>query len=131
MSLIARGLEARGLPTLMMSNLWEATAALKPPRTRFLDFPIGCPAGKPHEPEQQRAILRGALGAAPRFDAPWRQVELSFQWAADGSRAWEDDLRTIYRDGLATVADHGARHSQGHAENLLGQERAFTIRCNC
>jgi D-proline reductase (dithiol) PrdB len=130
-SLIARGLEARGLPTLLMSNLWEATAAVKPPRTCFLDFPIGCPAGKPHEPEQQRAILRAALEAAPTFGDPWRQITLPFQWAADGSRAWEDELRAVYRRGLATVAAHGVRHGQRNGEDLLGQEREFSVRCNC
>ena len=35
--------------------------AFKPPRTVFLDFPLGCPAGKPNEPELQRMILRVRL----------------------------------------------------------------------
>ena len=41
--------------------------AFKPPRTVFLDFPLGCPAGKPNEPELQRMILRAVLEAAPLF----------------------------------------------------------------
>jgi hypothetical protein len=54
-----------------MSTLWEVSMAVKPPRTVFLDFPLGCPAGKPNEPELQRKILRAALAAAPRFDGTW------------------------------------------------------------
>ena len=132
MSLIARALEQRGLPTLSMSNLWEASAAFKPPRTVFLDFPIGCPAGRPGRAEQQRDILRAALQAAPEFAAaPWRMLELPQQWESDGSRAWEDELRAIYRRGLGTVTDHIARHRAGGREELVGHEREFAIRCNC
>src|ERR1700693_5470680 len=67
-AVIARALEARGLPTLSMNVLWEAGQEMKPPRTCFLDFPLGCPAGKPHESAQQREILRAALKLASEFD---------------------------------------------------------------
>ena len=53
--------------------------AFKPPRTVFLDFPLGCPAGKPNEPELQRNILRAALEAAPEFSGTWKIVKLPFQ----------------------------------------------------
>jgi hypothetical protein len=49
-----------------MSTLWEISMAFKPPRTVFLDFPLGCPAGKPNEAELQRSVLRAAL-EEPRF----------------------------------------------------------------
>jgi hypothetical protein len=100
--------------------------AFKPPRTVFLDFPLGCPAGKPNEPELQRNILR----AAPLFGAPWRIVQLPFQWSEDGSRDWEESVRELYRKGLGTVANHVADH-QARGESLLDQEKEFTIRCNC
>src|ERR1700676_5249731 len=90
-TVIARALEARGLPTLSMSVLLEAAEEAKPPRTCFLDFPLGCPAGKPHEAEQQRAILRSALKLAADFDAqPWHIKTLPFQWSPDGSRPGEE-----------------------------------------
>ena len=130
MGLIARGLEARGLPTLSMSCLYEVSQAFKPPRTCFLDFPIGCPAGKPHEPEQQRAILRAALAAAPRFGERWEVTELPFQWAADGNRDWEEQVREVYRRQMETVAAHTADH-RARGESLVGREREFAVRCNC
>src|SRR5579863_3561643 len=40
-TVVARALEARGLPTLSMSVLLEASEEAKPPRTCFLDFPLG------------------------------------------------------------------------------------------
>jgi D-proline reductase (dithiol) PrdB len=131
-AVIARALEARGLPTLSMSVLLEAAEEAKPPRTCFLDFPLGCPAGKPHEAEQQREILRSALNLTPNFDGqPWHIKSLPFQWARDGSRAWEQEVNDLYRNGglKIVMAHRDAHHQQG--ESLVGREREFAIRCNC
>jgi D-proline reductase (dithiol) PrdB len=118
------------LPTLSMSTLWETSTAFKPPRTVFLDFPLGCPAGKPNEPELQRDILRAALKAASGFETHWKIFELPFQWSADGSRDWEETVRELYRNGLSTVSRHVADHQAG-GESLLDREKKFTVRCNC
>jgi D-proline reductase (dithiol) PrdB len=118
------------MPTLSMSTLWEVSLAFKPPRTVFLDFPLGCPAGKPQEPELQRNILRSALAAAPKFNARWQIVELPFQWSADGSRGWEEEVKELYRQGLSTVRRHVADH-QARGESLLDKENEFTLRCQC
>jgi hypothetical protein len=118
------------MPTLSMSTLWEVSMAFKPPRTVFLDFPLGCPAGKPHEPEVQRDIIRSALAAAPSFDSHWRIVELPFQWSADGGRQWEEQVRELYRRGLSTVRRHVADH-QAIGESLLDAEKEFSLRCQC
>jgi D-proline reductase (dithiol) PrdB len=131
-TVIARALEARGLPTLSMSVLLEAAEEAKPPRTCFLDFPLGCPAGRPHQAEQQRAILRSALGLASEFDGqPWHIKSLPFHWSSDGSRAWEEEVSDLYRDGglKIVLAHRDEHHMQG--ESLVGREREFAIRCNC
>jgi D-proline reductase (dithiol) PrdB len=131
-TIIARALEARGLPTLSMSVLLEAAEEAKPPRTCFLDFPLGCPAGKPHEAAQQRDILRTALKLATDFDEkPWHIKPLPFQWSPDGSRAWEEEVSDLYRDGgLRIVLAHRDEH-HARGESLVGREREFAIRCNC
>jgi hypothetical protein len=113
-----------------MSTLWDTSMAFKAPRTIFLDFPLGCPAGKPKEPELQRDILRGALERAPLFDEQWKILQLPFQWSGDGNRDWEERVRELYRKGLATVAAHVADHRM-RGESLVSQEKEFTIRCNC
>jgi D-proline reductase (dithiol) PrdB len=131
-AIIARALEARGLPTLSMNVLWEAGEEIKPPRTCFLDFPLGCPAGKPHQAAQQRDILRAALELAPQFDPNhWEMRALPFQWSSDGSRAWEREVDSLYRDsGIGTVIRHAKEHVR-QGEILLGREREFAIKCNC
>jgi hypothetical protein len=113
-----------------MSTLWETSLAFKPPRTVFLDFPLGCPAGKPNEAELQLNILRAALQAAPGFGAAWKITTLPFQWTEDGDRNWEEIVRKLYRRGLSTVTAHVADH-QARGESLLGREKDFVIRCNC
>ena len=132
MGLIARGLEARGLPTLSMSVLWEATQSVKPPRACFLDFPLGCPAGKPHAVEQQSGILRAALERAPKFESEdWHIETLPFQWNNGASRDWETEVYNLYRDGgMATVLAHHRAHNV-LGESLAGREREFRIKCNC
>jgi D-proline reductase (dithiol) PrdB len=131
-AIVARALEARGLPTLSMSVLLEAAEETKPPRTCFLDFPLGCPAGKPHEAEQQREILRSALKLAADFDGkPWHIKPLPFEWSPDGSRAWEEEVSELYRNGgLKIVLAHRDEH-HARGESLVGRERVFAIRCNC
>ncbi len=60
-AVLARALEARGLPTLMLSTLRDISEAYRPPRTALVDYPIGSPCGRVGDPEHQRATLRAAL----------------------------------------------------------------------
>ncbi|MCZ6547828.1 MAG: hypothetical protein O6837_06875 [Deltaproteobacteria bacterium] len=101
--------------------------AFKPPRTIFLDFPIGCPAGKPNDPNLQREILRAALLSATQFGEPWKMVELPFQWSADGSRDWEEAVKKIYRQGLGIVATHVADHRAGESSSSARRENSQSV----
>jgi hypothetical protein len=114
-----------------MSTLWEVTEAWKPPRTRFLDFPLGCPAGRPHDAAQQRDILGTALMLAPQFrQERWEMKTLPFQWSAAG-RTWEQEVDDLYRNGgIDTVIAHRAEH-KARGESLVGSERSFATKCNC
>jgi hypothetical protein len=91
-----------------------------------------CPAGKPHEAGQQREILKSALKLAPQFDPEhWEMKSLPFQWATDGSRAWEKEGDDLYRDGGINIV---LRHLDAHktqGESLVGREREFAVKCNC
>lgn len=104
--------------------------AFKPPRTAFLDFPLGCPAGKPNEPEQQREILKTVLKEAFDYREPWKLIELPFQWSPDGNREWEETVRNMYRNSKATLIAHKADHGL-KGSSLVGRETEFTIRCKC
>jgi hypothetical protein len=86
--LIARHVEAAGIPTLCMTSALDITQAIKPPRAAFLDFPLGHTTGKPHQPELQRAILREALDAFVSLTMPGSIKTLPFRWSTDN--AWKD-----------------------------------------
>ena len=118
------------MPTVNLSTVSDITSVIKPPRACFLDFPIGCPAGKPYEPELQREILKAVLQQAPKFGGVWSMYELPFQWSQDGSRDWEEELKEVYRRGLRTVEAHVADHTS-RGESLVGREKEFALRCKC
>jgi hypothetical protein len=69
---------------------------------------------------------------APGFEAqPWAMQTLPFAWSADGDRSWERITDDLYRNGgLAITSAHMAAHA-AVGENLVGQERAFAVKCNC
>jgi D-proline reductase (dithiol) PrdB len=90
--LIAREIEAAGVPTLCMTSAWDITAAVHPPRAAYYHAPLGHQTGAPGDPEGQRAVVRAALEAAVRMDAPGSIVRLPVAWP--GAAGWERDAYT-------------------------------------
>jgi hypothetical protein len=86
--LIARALEAAGLPTTSLTSAWSITAAVSPPRAAFVDHPLGRTAGKPHDREGQRRIVTAALRLLETARQPGRIVDLGERW---GDEAWRAD----------------------------------------
>ncbi|WP_433556034.1 glycine/sarcosine/betaine reductase selenoprotein B family protein [Pseudonocardia xinjiangensis] len=129
---LARAIERRGLPTTSLATLYKPAQSVKPPRATFLDFPLGCPGGRPNRPDQQRAIVRAALetGASTPIDTPWSLGRLPFTWDEDGNRAWEELVTDVYRVDNEIRGTVLANLSE-HTDNLSGKEREFAIRCAC
>jgi D-proline reductase (dithiol) PrdB len=130
---LARAIEARGLPTTTTGTLHGHLLALKPPRASFLDFPLGCPCGRPGRPDQQREIVRHALGLAASEWPEWQLRRLPYSWSESGDRDWEahvDNLYRLDREIRATVAAHIGEHER-LGSSLQGNEHDFVVRCNC
>jgi hypothetical protein len=94
-SLIARHLEANGIATMCMASALDIIQAGNPPRTTFLDYPLGHSAGKPFDAEDQLAVVRAAvlgLENASRHDGiqmlpnSWSTDQSWLQEAADSSK---------------------------------------------
>ncbi len=111
MGLIAREIEARGIPTLSLTSAWSITASANPPRAAYIDYPLGHTAGKPEDLDDQRAILRGALSAFETIHEPGTIVDLARVWTHDDS--WKD---RVMRPGPSTGG--GARASDDRVERL-------------
>ena len=88
MGLVAREIEARGIPTLSMSSALSITQAVNPPRAVYLDYPLGHTSGKPLDEDNQLAVMRATLEAFAQLDTPGQAQHLPFEWAADHS--WKD-----------------------------------------
>ena len=80
MSLVARHLEANGLPTVIVGSALDIVTHCGVPRFLFTDFPLGNPAGAPGRPDMQRAIVAQALRLLETASAP-RAIETApFTW---------------------------------------------------
>ncbi len=88
MGLVARHVEAAGIPTLCMTSALDITKSVNPPRAAFLDYPLGHTTGKPNEPELQRRILSEALSAFVSLETPGSVRKLPFRWSED--EGWKE-----------------------------------------
>ncbi len=90
MGLIARELEASGIPTVALSSALSITESVGTPRAVFLDYPLGHTAGRRDAPGEQLDITRRALEALATLERPGEVVYLPHVWAADDS--WKDSV---------------------------------------
>jgi hypothetical protein len=85
--LVARVLEASGIPTVALSMIPDLTRAVGVPRLAAISYPFGRPLGRPHDADGQRAVLRAMLELLPSATGPDACVELPFQWPESPARA--------------------------------------------
>jgi hypothetical protein len=90
--LIAREIEAAGVPTLSMTSAWSITAAVRAPRAAFVDHPLGHTTGRALDPAGQRAIVEAGLRGLETITEPGTIIDLGCDW---GEHSWRaDPLRT-------------------------------------
>ncbi|MHB8575692.1 MAG: hypothetical protein ACYDCQ_10215 [Dehalococcoidia bacterium] len=89
MGLIARALEAAGIPTVSLTCMLDITRSVKPPRAAFVDFPPGHTSGRPFDVEQQYGIVRATLELLETVTVSGTIVPLPFIWP-DGE-GWKRD----------------------------------------
>jgi hypothetical protein len=96
--LIARHLEANGIPTLCLGSAFDILSAGSPPRAMFVDYPLGHSAGKPFDRADQEYIVRSALngfnslkksGQIGIIDSDWGSAD----WKNDASATAGEDTR--------------------------------------
>ena len=92
-SLVARHLEANGLPTVMLACARDITASANPPRALFTDLPLGNTCGRPDEPDHQREILMRGLALLHSAEVSGEIVDVPSEWP--DNRNWKED---VYND---------------------------------
>jgi len=94
-SLAARHLEAAAIPTVILGCAKDIVEQVGVPRFLFSDFPLGNPAGRPHDGESQEFTLELALRLLAAAPAPRTTVQSPLRWSDDP--AWKLDYSNIAR----------------------------------
>ena len=85
MGLIQNAIEEGGISTMSLTAHPHITKMVGAPRAIYMRFPQGNLVGQAENPEQQRAILRAALGAVETIGQTGTILEYPERWR--GSRA--------------------------------------------
>ncbi|MFP6746682.1 MAG: hypothetical protein VCD66_03670 [Alphaproteobacteria bacterium] len=80
MGLVARVVEEHSIPTVTVSTGRDITALVRPPRTLFVNFPMGNSFGRAGDRVMQTKILRAALDIAVTAEEPGLLLDLPLQW---------------------------------------------------
>lgn len=107
--LIARAIEAAGIPTLSMSSARDITRAAWPPRSVHLDYPLGRTSGRPHQPELNKTILRETLAAFESLAVPGSMAHLAHRWS--GTDDWKDAVFAPIEKRAAGSASAGGGYA--------------------
>ena len=86
--LIAKQIEQQGIPTVCLSSALSITQSVKAPRAVYIDYPLGHTAGKPHNPDDQKFIMRRALSAITDITEPGSIIDLGRRWSDNDE--WKD-----------------------------------------
>ena len=103
MSLVARHLEAHGLPTVIMGCAKDIVEHCGVPRFLFSDFPLGNAAGRPFDVESQALTLELALRVLETAPAARTTVQSPLRWREDAS--WKLDFSNLDRMTLEQIAE--------------------------
>jgi hypothetical protein len=91
-SLVARHLEANGIPTVVYGCARDIVEHCGVPRFVFTDYPLGNPCGRPFDLDNQRAIVGLGLELLATATAPGTTLVAPYEWSADDS--WKERVFT-------------------------------------
>lgn len=91
-SLVARHLEANGIPTVIIATARDIVERCGVPRLVFVDFPLGNPCGVPFDQQMQSEILELALGLLETAQAPRTTLVAPNRWP--GGESWKETIFT-------------------------------------
>jgi hypothetical protein len=102
-SLVARHLEAAGLPTVIMGCAKDIVEYCGVPRFLFSDLPLGNSAGRPFDVESQALTLEVALRVLESAPAARTTVQSPLRWRDDAS--WKLDFSNLDRMTPEQIAE--------------------------
>jgi glycine/betaine/sarcosine/D-proline reductase family selenoprotein B len=100
-TLVARHLEANGIPTVVMGCAKDIVEHGAAPRFLFSDFPLGNSAGKPQDVASQDQTLAQALHLLETAPGPQTTMQSVLRWNNDGK--WKLDYLNLEQIGEAEL----------------------------
>ncbi len=107
MSLVARHLEASGIPTVIIGSALDIVEHCGVPRFVFSDFPLGNPCGHPWDKDMQTATVRLALRVLETAAGPRTTVRSPFEWKPEDPE-WRERYNRVRpedRERLLAIGD--------------------------
>lgn len=92
-ALVARHLEANGIPTVIMGCAKDIVEHVGVPRFLFSDFPLGNAAGKPHDSGAQILTIDLAFELLAMAPVARTTIQSPLRWRADAS--WKRDFCNV------------------------------------
>ena len=92
MPVLARWIEAAGIPTVVVTMMPSIAEDRRAPRIVGVEFPFGHPFGLPGDRRMQRAVLETALRVLAGATAFGTRVDLDLEWPVpqrEAYRAWQ------------------------------------------
>jgi hypothetical protein len=114
-SLVARHLEANGIPTVIIGSALDVVEHCGVPRFYFTDFPLGNPCGHPYAHDMQRAIVREALNLLETANAPRTTVKAPFAWKEEGA-IWRERYGRVTPENRERLLKQGDERRARQAE---------------
>ena len=121
MSLIARHLEANGIPTVIMGCGKDIVEHVGAPRFLFSDFPLGNAAGKPNDIESQAYTMELALKVLETAVGPRTTMQSPLRWSEDAS--WKLDFSNIEQMSDEEIAHRRAEFDRNKQIAKARRER--------
>ncbi|HZT64801.1 MAG TPA: hypothetical protein VFA11_03335 [Acidimicrobiales bacterium] len=92
MPVLARRIEAAGIPTVTVTMMPDVADALLTPRVVGVEFPFGHPFGMPADRHTQRRVLATALDVLAGASRPGTRVDVDIEWPqprGEAYKAWQ------------------------------------------
>jgi hypothetical protein len=89
---LARRIEAAGIPTVVVTMMPETAAALLTPRVVGVEFPFGHTFGMAGDRGMQRRVLESALTVLAGAGRPGIRVDVDIEWPqprGEAYKAWQ------------------------------------------
>jgi hypothetical protein len=86
---LARRIEAAGIPTVVVTMMPDIADALGAPRVVGVEFPFGHSFGMPHDDATHRHVLESALTVLAGAAQPGTRVDIDIEWPQPRGEAYK------------------------------------------